>query len=134
MPPIARCLVADDDPDLLEVVARVIEGLGAEVVRARDGNELLDGLAHGGDFDVVVTDVSMPWMTGPQALHFAQTAGHRTRVIVITASREPWIPDQVRALGDDAHLLQKPFSRDQLCALLEAKLGAATAERARVPA
>ena len=40
------------------------------------------------------------------------------------------VATQVRALGSDAHILYKPFSRDALCQLVEAKLDTSRAKRA----
>ncbi len=113
-------LVADDDPELLASVAQVLEAGGATVTRARSGAELIEALGEGGPFSLVVTDVSMPWMTGVQAMHSSRYAGLDTPVIVMTALRDPAIPDRVRALGDRAVLLRKPFSASQLLAAVDA--------------
>ena len=110
----ARILVADDDPLLLEAVADALTGLGARVTRAATGAELVDELAAAGPFDLVVTDVAMPWMSGLTAMRAARTAGLGTAVIVMTARQEEQIPAQVRALGRNAVLLRKPFGLDEL--------------------
>lgn len=109
----ARILVADDDPVLLESVADCLEHLGARVTRSHAGDELIEQLGDAGPFDLIVTDVSMPWMSGLQALHSARTAGLSTPVIVMTGLRTPEIASQVDTLGDSA-LLRKPFALDEL--------------------
>ena len=106
----ARVLVADDDAEFLDVVAEGLSRLGADVIRARNGAELIDHLAEHGPFDLVVTDIAMPWMTGLRAMHAARTAGLDTSVIVITGLREERIPARVKALGGNAVLLEKPFT------------------------
>jgi len=110
MPFEARVLVADDDPELLDAVAEGLTRLGADVIRARNGAELIDRLAEDGPFDLVVTDIAMPWMTGLRAIHAARTAGLDTSVIVMTGLRDEGIPARVRALGGSAALLEKPFT------------------------
>src|SRR5262249_39445690 len=105
----ARVLVADDDLELVEVIAAVLERLGAVVIRAGNGAELIDRLADKGPFDLVVTDIAMPWMTGVWAMRAARTVGIGTPVIVITALPDEKIPTQVEALGRNAVLLRKPF-------------------------
>jgi CheY-like chemotaxis protein len=105
----ARVLVADDDPELLDVVAEGLTRLGAHVTRASNGAELIDHLAEDGPFDLVVTDIAMPWLTGLRAIHAARTAGLGTPVIVMTALRDEGIPARVKALGGHAALLEKPF-------------------------
>ena len=67
MPLEGRVLVADDDAELLEVVADTLIRLGADVIRASTGAELIERLAEYGPFDLIITDVAMPWMTGLQA-------------------------------------------------------------------
>jgi len=109
-----RVLVADDDPELLDTVSDAITQLGAEVTRAANGAELIENLAEKGPFDLVVTDVAMPWMTGVQAIHAARTAGLGTSVIVMTALRDEGLPARVKALGKNATLLYKPFKLSEL--------------------
>jgi CheY-like chemotaxis protein len=109
-----RILVADDDPTILEAVSDALEDLGASVIRARSGAELIEHLGTHGPFDLVVTDVSMPWMSGLQAMHSVRTAGLPTPVIVITALEEAKVADQVRGLGRDAVLMRKPFALAEL--------------------
>ena len=113
----ARVLVADDDPLLLATVADALTHLGANVTSAASGAELIERMAHEGPFDLVVTDVSMPWMNGLQAMQAAHTAGVGTSVIFITALADERIPSQVRALGENALLLRKPFDLSQLGAV-----------------
>jgi len=110
----ARVLVADDDPLLLESVADALATLGADVIRANSGEELVEQLANEGPFDLVVTDVSMPWMSGLTAIHAARSAGISQAVIVMTAREDERIPAQVQALGPDAAFLRKPFGLAEL--------------------
>lgn len=125
-----RALVADDDSEMLNLVGKALTQFGADIVSVTSGGELLEKLANDGAFDVIVTDISMPWMTGLQVMHSARTAGLPVPVIVMTALRDPTLPEQVRSLGAHAELLQKPFSISQLHAAIRrcmAELPAATA-------
>jgi len=110
----ARVLVADDDPAMLCAVADVLTRLGCEVSCAESGAELVDQLATEGLFDLIVSDISMPWMDGLKTLRSMRTAGLATPVIVMTALKDEQIPDQVLALGPNAVLLRKPFELDEL--------------------
>jgi len=125
----ARVLVADDDPELLDVVAEGLRHLGADVIRANNGAELIDRLAENGPFDLVVTDIAMPWMTGLRAIHAARTAGVGTPVIVMTALRDKELSARVEALGGNAVLLKKPFD----LADLESSATKLLAQRRREP-
>ena len=116
--PHPRLLVADDDPLLLAAVADALTRLGADVVRAESGAELIDHLVDEGPFDLVITDVSMPWMNGLQAMHSARTAGLGTSVIVMTALQDERLSTLVQSLGRHAVLLRKPFELRELEALV----------------
>src|SRR5215467_8551528 len=109
-----RVLVADDDHELLDAISDGLTGLGAHVTCSRSGAELIENLADKGPFDLVVTDIAMPWMTGVQAIHAARTAGLGTSVIVMTALRDEGIPARVKALGKNVALLHKPFGLAEL--------------------
>lgn len=110
----ARILVAEDDPAMLDSVATALELYGAEIVRATSGVEMLQLIAAGAAFDLVVTDVAMPWMSGIQVMLAARGAGRHMPVIVMTALRDERILGQVAALGSCARLLRKPFDLAEL--------------------
>ena len=107
-----KVLVADDDDVTVAIVAQAMEHLGFAVSCAEDGDELLQQIAEQGPFDLLITDVSMPWMTGLQVAHSARVAGLLTPLIVMTAL--PIDASAVRALGTSAVLLRKPFGIKQL--------------------
>ncbi|HEY6037158.1 MAG TPA: response regulator [Kofleriaceae bacterium] len=112
----AHILVADDDPAMLEAVADSLEHFGARVVRAASGAELIEAVGEQGPFELVVTDISMPWMSGLQAMQSARTAGLDTPIVVMTALKGEGVPADVAKLGNDALLLRKPFALDELYA------------------
>lgn len=60
-----RVMYVDDEDSLVYLVTRTLQGLGYEVSGFTDPAKALQAFAQGaGDFDVVVTDVSMPGMSG----------------------------------------------------------------------
>ena len=59
----ASVLVADDDPEILQIVRRLLLGKGLNVLAAADGDEAMEKvLAHRPD--LVILDVMMPGQTG----------------------------------------------------------------------
>ena len=108
----ARVLVADDDPELLESVAEALTRVGADVVQATNGAQLIEHMADHGPFDLVVTDIAMPWMSGVRAMRAARTAGLGMPLVVMTALRDAGIAAEVKSVG--ATLLRKPFALGEL--------------------
>jgi CheY-like chemotaxis protein len=119
-----RALVADDDANLLEIVTSIINRFGLDVVAASCGASLLEILAHGGPFDVIVTDVAMPWITGLHVMHSARAAGLSCPVIIMTALRDHETDRQVAGLGEHVLMLRKPFSVVELHAALSESVAA----------
>jgi DNA-binding response OmpR family regulator len=109
-----RILVADDDQVLLTMVADALERMSAHVARARTGAELVRRLVENGPFDLVVTDISMPWMDGLQAMRSVRYAGLAPALIFITGLTDDSLADRVAALGRRAVLLRKPFELAEL--------------------
>jgi DNA-binding NtrC family response regulator len=117
-----RALVADDDADLLEIVTSIIDRFGVDVITASCGVGLLKTLIHEGPFDVIVTDVWMPRITGLHVVHSARAVGLWCPVIIMTALRDIDTTRQVSGLGEDVLLLRKPFSVGELHAALNESL------------
>lgn len=108
--------MADDDLDMLAAVSDALGSLGFDVLSVDSGAGLIDCLVTDGPFDLIVTDISMPWMDSLKTLRSIRTAGVTTPVIVITALTDVQIPNRVQALGANAILLRKPFDFDELAA------------------
>ena len=109
-----RVLVADDDPDLRPAMVAALEDSGASVVSVATGAELIQRIADDAHFDLLVVDVSMPWMSGLQAALAARHAGLSMPIIVVSAGRDPGLPARVAALGGQVYFLRKPFELDEL--------------------
>ena len=110
--------MAEDDPELCATVVDALALRGYGVVKAESGDEFVDQLTTEGPFDLIVSDVSMPWMDGLKAMRTMRTAGVATPVIVMTGLSDEQIPAQVQALGR-AILLLKPFTLDELEAAVQ---------------
>jgi DNA-binding response OmpR family regulator len=116
-------LIADDDPDILELVAYRLERAGYEIVRASDGEEALQ-LATERVPDLAVLDVMMPKLTGYEvtARIREHEATNRIPVILLTARvQEADVERGFEAGADD--YLRKPFSPQELRARVQAILG-----------
>lgn len=109
-----RILVADDDPDVLDLVRFVLQGAGHDIVAARDGGEALTQ-ALGGEFELLVLDVMMPVMTGLDVVAAVRSAGDvaQPAVLMLSALSSQGDVRAGRAAGADDYL-SKPFAVTEL--------------------
>jgi DNA-binding response OmpR family regulator len=116
-------LVADDDQDILELVAFRLERAGYEVLTAGDGEQALAS-AREHRPALAVLDVMMPKLTGYDVVKAmrAEEGTSRIPVILLTARvQEADVSRGFEAGADD--YIRKPFSPQELRARVEAILG-----------
>ena len=113
MPAGARILIADDEADCRDLLVLALRGAASEIAVATNGGELLEMIAERGPFDLIVTDINMPWMQGLHVLASIREAGLRTPVLIVTGLSHPDLPRSTARLGR-AKLLYKPFAIGQL--------------------
>jgi DNA-binding response OmpR family regulator len=109
-------LIADDDPDILELVALTLERDGYEVLQARSGEEALR-LADEREPHLAVLDLMMPGMDGCEVTRRLRAAESERRLPILILSAFAEARQAARALdaGADAYM-KKPFSPRELLA------------------
>jgi PAS domain S-box-containing protein len=110
----AAVLLVDDEESVRSYLRLTLEEAGCQVVEAVDGLDALERWdEHGGLFDLLVTDVSMPRMTGPELARALEERNPALRMLFLTgyASR-----DQAAGLTarPGSQLLMKPVGPDKL--------------------
>jgi DNA-binding NtrC family response regulator len=90
-----RALVADDDEAVLRAHARVLTSKGYNVVTVRDGDSAVRTLSQT-SFDVVLSDIDMPKMSGLQLLE--RVRGHDLDVSVLLITGAPTIESAIQAI------------------------------------
>ena len=121
-PPVV--LVADDDDDILDLVALRLSAAGYDVVTARDGEEALR-VARERRPDLAVLDVTMPKLTGYDVTRALRADDRTSRmpVILLTARvQESDLAAGLEAGADD--YLRKPFNAAELRARVAKLLSA----------
>jgi CheY-like chemotaxis protein len=109
-------LVVEDDPMVRQLLQRAASALCNRVDIAEDGNRALVLLAQD-NFDVIITDLKMPGVTGLEVLRFARQKQPNARLIAVSGFVEPEDETEILKLG--ARLLPKPFGYGQLRDALE---------------
>ena len=125
-----KILVADDDLDLLGLVAYALSQAGYLVIKASDGPGALSTFDNESP-DLVILDINMPGTSGFDVCTAIRARGD-VPVMMLTARGEE--QDLVKALelGADDYLT-KPFSPKTLLARVKALLRRASVERGNVP-
>jgi CheY-like chemotaxis protein len=109
-----RVLVVDDEPTVRNLIQDLLTADGHEVETLADGRQVLERVAAA-PFDVIVTDMRMPAMSG-RALHQALAAAHpelARRIVFISGDPSATATDEVLAAAGAA-TLAKPFTWEAL--------------------
>jgi len=101
-------LLVDDEPAVRNLFAQALRREGYHVVEAGNGQEALDVAARLPHIDLVVTDVVMPVMKGPEFAGKLRARLPDMKFVFVSGYAV------VDDLGPNAHMLSKPFMRQDL--------------------
>ena len=109
----ATILVAEDDVQILRVLAMWLTRNRHEVIEARDGREAQEALSRQA-VDLIVSDVNMPGMDGLALIRWARQESKLTTPIIVLSSRcdQSSMAEQLAVHGINVH--PKPFSPSRL--------------------
>lgn len=116
--PVFEVLIADDDPDIRELLAEFFRGRGLRCATAHDGRAATKALEQSaGRFGLVLTDIAMPGADGFAVLAAARIANPEAYVVMITGYAA--LDTAIQAVRSGAHdYLTKPFALGQLDVIL----------------
>ena len=120
-----RVLYVEDNQQLRESIASLLQCEGRQVVTCISAEEALD-LDTQDPFDLVITDVTLPGMSGLE-MSSQMLAAEPLRWIVLCSGHQ--VQDEVKALGPNVRALIKPFGVDDLDSVVstaEAAVGSST--------
>ncbi len=108
-------LVVDDSRAMRRIVARILTGLGFEVVEAGDGQQALELLAAGPKPALACIDWNMPVMDGLTLVIAVRSNPQWRDITLLMVTTESEHGQIVRALAAGAHeYLIKPFTADSM--------------------
>ncbi len=119
----ARVLLVDDDHPVRATTGAVLNQLGYAVQEAGSGGEALETMERARP-DLLLTDVVMPGMTGPELARRARARFPHLPVVFISGYTDP---NALAGEGGLVHLIRKPFRPEELVEKIEAALAAAVA-------
>jgi len=99
-------LVVDDDPAIRYLLRVILENDGYTVLEAADGKAALAAIGSDDLPDIVMTDLMMPVMTGPEFIGRLRSDARTATIPIVVVSSNP---EAVEYLAVDA-IVAKPFS------------------------
>lgn len=108
-----RALIVDDEELVRKFVERVLREAGYETATAGDGPEALQVIAEAGTFDILVTDVMMPQMTGDELARRLRLNEPKLKILYLTGYSDRLFKDKV-TLWEDEAFLDKPCNMKSL--------------------
>ncbi len=105
-------LIVDDEPEMRAALTETLRREGYRLEAADNGEEAL-GRFEAGTYDLVISDVKMPRLSGPELLQAIKERSPETRVVMITAYGTIDNAVETMKAGASDYLL-KPFSADVL--------------------
>ena len=118
-----RILIADDDPDILDLLESFFKKKGFAVTAVVNGKDALQS-AETGEFDIVLLDVMMPYIDGYHVAQEISSKAARPPKIIIMTSRDVAGERGIALLSGASDAVQKPFTLEEL----ERKIEKALAE------
>jgi PAS domain S-box-containing protein len=112
-----RVAVIDDEPSVSDFMQDLLTHWGLTVTLFEDGGKALEAIAAGDAFDLVITDQTMPGMTGIELARAVRELRPGLKVVLYTGYGEGIAPADIDSAGL-AGLLRKPIEPSELLALL----------------
>lgn len=107
---VKKILIADDEPDILEIIQYNLQAEGYQVVTAKNGNEAID-MAKKHQPDLIILDIMMPGKNGIEVCNILrlQPAFNQTLIVFLTALSDEGTEIKGLETGADDYLT-KPVS------------------------
>ena len=115
-----KILIVDDDPEILDVIADILQQAGYDVDQAKDGRNAIRRIED--DFyDLVVTDLNLPKVDGMKVLQYVVDQSPDTTCIILTGYGT--IKGSVEAIKTGAFdYISKPVKSDEILIVVEKAL------------
>ncbi|MCG8618094.1 MAG: PAS domain S-box protein [Desulfobacterales bacterium] len=118
-----RILLVDDEPAILTLTKNQLSSIGYEVETQENPLEALEAIrSEPARFDLLITDMTMPHMTGDQLIHDVRRINPDLPVLLCTGYSEKIDLERARELGMDGYL-EKPIVKTELARQIKTIMG-----------
>jgi two-component system cell cycle sensor histidine kinase/response regulator CckA len=106
----ATILIAEDEPPLLDLLRKILESAGYQVLVAPNGKRALEvAVQHTGKIDLLLSDVVMPEMSGTELAKALKAKRPESRIILTSAYSKGML-----TVDDGWHFIPKPYFPQRL--------------------
>lgn len=117
-----RIVIADDFPEVLDVIERRLNSKYEIVARVSDGLALVETICKLQP-DIFITDISMPGLTGIEVLHRLRSLGMKTPAVILTVHEDEELAKEALFQGASGFVLKSLLEDDLEIAVREALAG-----------
>ena len=116
-----KVLLVEDEPAVLRLVERTLSRAGYEVISASSGDEALAALDENPDFDLLLTDIIMPGMSGKDLYDRLSERGLEFKTIFMSGYTDEIVAKA--GVESEGHVfIQKPFTAESLIGAVNSTL------------
>lgn len=108
----SKILIVDDEPLIRDALVFKLSRDGFEVRTAEDGEKAIEAIDQE-DFDVIISDIMMPFISGFELLKILKERGTKSPILMLTSLNSDTAENQAYDLGADDYVT-KPFNPKDL--------------------
>jgi DNA-binding response OmpR family regulator len=117
-----KILAVDDEPDMLDIVAIMLENSGYEVLKAQDAEKALTMIDKGTP-DLILLDLHLPGMQGEEFCKSLKSDDHMKKIpIILFSVSSQGMYTRTKDIGADDFIV-KPFSAEQILMKIKKFIG-----------
>ena len=121
-----KILIVDDNKLNIKVARRALQDFNFEIEECYDGQECLDKVVNGNEYDLILMDIMMPNMSGETAIaKLKENPNFNIPTIALTADAVAEAEEKYKSEGF-TNYIAKPFSKDQIKEKLDIVFGSGT--------
>ncbi len=107
-----QILIVDDQPEILSILRRMLEGSGYEVTLVANGQEAIRELREK-EYSLVISDILMPALDGLELIIYLRKEKPDVKIIAMSGTANQLYLQSARKLGA-SEILEKPFTMDKV--------------------